>query len=176
VKHDARRVLGLVDDSAHSRVGVSQLDALRRVWDRIHNPVNADRRDDMKDSLVQMLASGVEDGVAVCATGRLMRIVGALDGTDAEDIVSLKPTWAVDAELGSLSAAIRQRVLDEAPAADRLAYEQDAGTQSAGAALLFDAMRDELVAKASSDYVAPGLMTQDALDIRLQPYLEALEP
>jgi hypothetical protein len=176
VKRDARRVLDLVDDAPHSRVGVSQLDALRRVWNRIHSPVNAPQQADMKDGLVRMLASGVENGVPVCATGRLMRIVGTLDGTDAQDIVSLKPSWAVNAELGNLSTAIRSRVLREASDADRKAYESVDNNGGAAAQRLFDSMRDALVAKTRTDYVDSGIMTQSALDIRLQPYVDALEP
>jgi hypothetical protein len=175
VKRDAVRVLELLDDATHSRLGVSQKDALGAVWARIHDPVNADNREGMKQTLVQMLASGVEHDVPVCSTGRLMRIVGALDGADAEDIVRIRPAWAVQEELGTLSAKVREDVLAGASEPERRAYETDTGNAAHGE-MLFERMRDALVAKTHEDYVESGLMTEAALALRLEPYIAALEP
>ena len=58
----------------------------------------------MKEILALQLASGIEHGLIVCSRGRIIRVAGTLDQTDAGDILNIKPTWAVESELGDLAA------------------------------------------------------------------------
>lgn len=92
-KADAVAVLdALTDDNR---------DVLSRVWSKIQT---LEAPKDAADILVGQLASGVEHGSVVCASGQAARIVGALDGLTES---FLKPLWAVREEIGTLAASAR---------------------------------------------------------------------
>lgn len=88
----------------HSRIDVSERDALCRVWSKIES-LPSDLQSNAKDTLVQQLASGVEDGGIVCSTGKIARIVGALDGIDED--TSIRPTWVIRQEIGQMASQAR---------------------------------------------------------------------
>ena len=102
-KADAIAVLDSLSSEEHSALGGSERDALNAVWADIGR-LDDEIRANVKDTLVQQLASGVERGSVVCSTGKIARIMGALDGV--REPVN-KPMWAVREELGSLASKIR---------------------------------------------------------------------
>ena len=173
-KADAARVLQSLNFSNHSRFNMSERDILDLVWARINAPTNAEKKEDLQELLVKSLASGVEHGHVVCSSGKALRVIGALDCVD--EAVNIRPDWAVNEEIGSVVAAVRKRTLDAATDDARLAYDalEPTEEQQAVAERLQEVMKKEVVDKCSADYVSSDLMTPDALNARLAPYLEAI--
>lgn len=149
-KVDAVRVLDdLNDGTAHSRLGVTEAEALKLVWARIQGNGDRDVRANLTETLGKQLASALEHGSVVCSTGRIARIVGTLDGTD-ESMAALRPMWVLKDEIASAAGAIRDSVLKEAPADQRRAYE------GGGCERLEDEMRAQLTAHVLGEYVRLG--------------------
>ncbi len=101
-KSDALTVLDSISHHPHSNPGLrSELQALTLVWSR------ARARPEIRDLLLLQLADSVmhPGGGVVCSTGKIARIVGALDG--AYDWRSMRPMWAVREELATLAAQTR---------------------------------------------------------------------
>ena len=104
----------------HSTVGVSESEALRLVWDRIQKLPDETLRSNLRNTLVQQLASAVESGSVVCSTGKISRILGTLDGvelcppsdSDSSGVLlqeAVRPMWAVRDELATLASRIRDK-------------------------------------------------------------------
>ena len=94
---------------------VSELDALQLVCNRIHDPVNNQNTNNLKDNLMQELNDCNEERGQVCATGRLSRIIDTLNKTDKEDIVEIIPKNALNQELMSKAANIREKMIKNEP-------------------------------------------------------------
>lgn len=125
-RKDALRVLDRMKSGiVHGRLGMTEEEALDRVMARIDDPINADRRDNLLETLIKSLATGVEDGEVVCSTGRIMRVVGALDGADAGELFHLKSDHVVDEEVRHLVARTRDEALTELEGKDRMGYDED---------------------------------------------------
>jgi hypothetical protein len=95
-KRNALETLDSLSDVAHSVLGMSEQDALHRVWGSVD--------EDTKAILVTQLASSVENGSVVCSTGKMGRMVGTFDGIHETPI---RPLWAIREEIGSLAASMR---------------------------------------------------------------------
>lgn len=83
VRSKAKKVLEdiIIHNAVLSRYNKSELEILELVWNRI-NELDKIKADDAKTMLVKQLADGYENGAVVCATGRAMRVLSALDGID----------------------------------------------------------------------------------------------
>lgn len=159
-KVDAKHVLTSLSDKVHSRYEQSEKDVFAKVWSRIQSPENSDRKEEMIKILAQSLASGVEHGYVVCSTGKIVRMMGALDGMDVKYETTgnaLKPEWALRQEIANKAAHI-QTTFEEAND-----IENVQGMKTA----LFDAC--------TQDYVSSGLMTSAELEKIIKPYLEAFD-
>jgi hypothetical protein len=104
-KADALDVLDTLGTETHSTLGTSEREALNKVWSTIDAFDTETRKKDARDILIGQLASGVEGGSVVCSTGKIARIVGSLDGLT--ETPSIRPTWALREELGTMAAKIR---------------------------------------------------------------------
>jgi hypothetical protein len=102
----AYAVLESLSDAPHSKLDMSERQALRATWATIQALPQDDIRANARETLVKQLASGVEDDQVVCSTGKIARIVGTLDGI-AQEQPGLRPMWAVKDELGTLAARVR---------------------------------------------------------------------
>lgn len=127
----------LRDDHVHSTFGVTERDALGLVWSKL-GPQNA-------EILCTQLASGFERGSPVCSTGKIARIVSALDGV-ATDTRVITPMWAVREELKSLAAKVRADTLDATTDLHKAAYDRG------DAADLEDSMRADFTRQALHTY------------------------
>lgn len=127
----------LQDDHVHSTFGVTERNALGLVWSKL-GPDGA-------EILCKQLASGFERGSPVCSTGKIARIVSALDGV-ATDTRPITPMWVVREELGSLAAKVRTDALNATSELWRAAYERG------DAADLEDAMRADFTQQALQTY------------------------
>ena len=117
VRARAERVLNQLGVVDHSSFGTSEIDVARGVWDKIQAVPDDEARADAIDMFALQLADAVERGHVVCSTGKISRIVSALDGIDTTGNgrgVDIKPTWAVREELGTLAAKVRDEGGDAA--------------------------------------------------------------
>jgi len=78
--------------------GVTEQQVLARVWNRA--------KPEERDRIIQQLASAIENGTPVCHTGKVTRLVSAVD--------NVIPTWQVREILQSEASRIRSSVLDKA--------------------------------------------------------------
>jgi len=92
-----------VDDAVVASVGTSAAAALRDTWTKIGAIDDPERRANAAETLARQMADGYERGNPVCATGRVARILGALDGVVATE-PAIRPTWAVREELAGMAA------------------------------------------------------------------------
>ena len=169
------RVLESLKDTQHSRYDKSEADIFNTVWSRINNPVNKDRRKDMVAVLAQNVASGVEHDVVVCSTGKIVRIVGALDGMDAEPLPELKPEWAINEEIAQSAVKVREDVLAAASPTEKVAYEalEPDDRQTEIVTTLTAKMREQLTKKCEGEYCNTNIMSKESLDLKLGDYLES---
>jgi hypothetical protein len=78
-------------------IGMSELDALSRVWSAVED----------KDTVVLQLASMIEHGMPVCHSGKMARLAGCMD-TQRPTVV---PLWAIKQEIYEIAARVRDDVL-----------------------------------------------------------------
>lgn len=128
-KADALRVIDTLNlnlnGARHSAIRESEAGALRWVLGAIDAVGDAGLRGDARHALALALASGVEHGHVVCSTGKITRIVSALDGIalaqrdgdpGAATATPLAPTappaHALRVELFALAARMRDQGAD----------------------------------------------------------------
>jgi len=92
-----------VDDAPVASIGTSTAAALCDTWKKIGDIEDPARRANAAETLARQMADGYERGNPVCATGRVARILGALDGV-TDSAVIIRPTWAVREEMASMAA------------------------------------------------------------------------
>lgn len=94
-----------VDDRVNESLGTSSKAALGAVWKRIEAIEDPELRSNAVETLALQMADGYNHGHVVCSTGRIARILGALDGVvpDSEQPL-IRPTWAIKEEIASLAA------------------------------------------------------------------------
>ena len=160
-KARASDVLRSLAVDRHSQLGLSEQGALRLVWDRILG-LAPDVRANAVGTLGQQLSSAKERGFTVCSTGKMARILGALDGVDGEGPVA-RPMWAVNEELLTLAAKTREDVLGDATIAERESYERGTST------VLETRMTETFVDRARREYVDAQGMSAAVL----RPLLDA---
>lgn len=125
---DAIRTLDHLNSHLHSTLNISEQDALALVWDRITSRTDAQLVDNLVGTLGAQLATAVENGAVVCSSGRISRILGALEGVDDETVQTARPMWAIREELGALAAKVRDDVLAAASPRERDLYESGQDT------------------------------------------------
>jgi hypothetical protein len=90
-------------------------------------------------------------------------------------LTKMVPGWAIDQEIASSAAAFRNRFLESAPEREKEAYEAVSPTEEQRevservAKQLQEGFRD----KCTKDYVDAGALSKDALDSKLNVYLES---
>jgi hypothetical protein len=112
-KIDAIRSIESLKDEKLSSSDMSELELLTLVWNRIHEPINAEHVTDLKNNLFNELADIQEHGISVCSTGRFTRIIDTLNVVDPE--VSIKPTYAINEEMMSRASKIREELILKQP-------------------------------------------------------------
>lgn len=171
-KENINKVLESLKDREHSKYHKSETDVFNIVLSRINDPSNNDKRDDMLKVFAQNIASGVEHKNVVCSTGKIVRMIGSLDGMDDKLTHSLKPEWAINEEIATTAAHIREEVLKTATPIERAAYESPTPNEAIAQDLTVR-MQKKMSEKCHKDYVDSKILSEDALNTKLQDYLES---
>jgi len=135
-----------------SSIGTDELTVLHIVWARINDPINAAVRNDLLENLVYQLAdAAVNLDMSRCASGRVTRIIHALEAIDSENIISITST-----------DSIRRELNNKVP----LLINKHDGKHN-----IVDLIDKELRA----DYVDTKLLTDEMYDSLVKEYLEAVD-
>ena len=104
-------------------------DALAKVWSKIQEEPDPTVRSNRVETLARQLASGKEDGVVVCSTGRISRMVSSLMGQDGFDgeVFRIRTTDVIGQEINQMAAFVREQVLSDSSHPDRLDYGSGIG-------------------------------------------------
>lgn len=135
-----------------SSIDTDELTVLHIVWTRINDPVNAAVRNDLLENLVHQLAdAAVNLDMSRCASGRVTRIIHALEAIDSENIISITSTESIRRELNNKVPILINK------------YD--------GKHNIVDLIDKELRA----DYVDTKLLTNEMYDSLSKEYLEAVD-
>lgn len=149
-----RRVCdSLNPDFVHSRFNKTEADVFNLMWTKVRD--DPDKRDIFIDSL----NTGVEHGHVVCSTGKIMRMLSSLDGTD-DSVPDLKPDWVVRQEI----LAVISNTIDNLNKNEKRLYESD--NNDAIKSVIGNRVRE----KCRTDY--EGVLAPALLDMHLNEYLE----
>jgi hypothetical protein len=92
----------LLQDVKHTKYDRSE----KEVFDTMWNRVSRDRDPNLMTAFCRAMGSAVENGAIVCSTGKIVRMIGSIDGL-TEDAPNLRPEWALDTELAQLAVRVR---------------------------------------------------------------------
>lgn len=168
-KGNAQRVIRKLGNSKHARIGLSEQEALDLTWSRIQAIENPDVRSNAVETLGKQLASGVEHDMVVCSTGRIARVLGALEGID-DTAERVRPTASVLTELQTLAAKVRNDHLATLDAEQVQAYNSGAPESADTSTALKKQFRDA----AHAVYVKELGMTPAIVEPLMEPCLEEL--
>jgi hypothetical protein len=149
---------------------LSESDVLSLVWNRMNSDLHHDNLNNLKDTMVEELASCIEHDKPVCATGRLTRMVDTLNAVDQS--VNIKPTYAVNEEMMTVAAKLRQETYDHLTEKEKVDVDslapndfQKQWTQQ---------LKDQIVTRLQNDYVKSDLMTQTAFETETKKWIDEL--
>lgn len=93
-------------------LNMNELEVLQLVWNRILDPINKDRAKTLKENLVLQLADVVYNGEEIyCVQGRVTRVIQSLEHADIEEVVTLKPLWAIKEEIANFFPRYRNNYI-----------------------------------------------------------------
>lgn len=156
-------------DGHLSMGNTTELEALKLVWERIKNTHNDDQ--DLKDTLVRNLADSIENGLPVCVSGTVARMMETLQTVDPK--VSIKPQWAVRSEMLSKASQIRNSMIsnysdEEQKVIDALESSKD---QEQFVKSFHDRVRETF----TQEYVDSGILSREKMEAELKDWLSSVE-
>lgn len=177
-KRNAVEALNAIERNDHPVSATDNLmtesELIATVWTRIHAADNAQNADALRSNLVMELSEMIQHGKPVCTSGRITRIVGALDGVD--DAVRIKPKWALQKEMVDKAGALYAKkvaALDAREAADIEALNPTPEQQVAYDGFL-RGVKDEIRAEFTRAYVDDKVMTADELEAEMSKWIDHL--
>jgi hypothetical protein len=153
-----------------------EVDILNLVYNRMHAPVNHGRTTDLLDVLIDQLCDGHGVNTPVCATGRATRVLSSLDAADAkaDDIVTLKPKWAIKQELLNKAPKIREKMLEARGATFSEMFNKSTHNDDEERSVneFIEEFKKTLRNEYKKDYVDTGLLTPTDLEIELKEWID----
>jgi hypothetical protein len=165
---DATLVLGKLTTDTHSSFKSSEQEVLGLVWDKIDTIGNQEVKKNLRETVCSQLADCVENGLIVCSTGKISRVMSSLEGVDCVPLERARPVWAINEELGILAANVRERCLTDANPDTKAAYNSGEDTS------LSIHMQDQFQKEAQRTYCEQLGMEPKILNPMLEVYKEAL--
>jgi hypothetical protein len=157
-----------------SSFGMTELEILEAVYDRMNDPVNKDRKADMETMLIQQLA----DGETVCAMGRATRVLQTLEGTDLTSGVAIKPEWAIKEEMNGTASKVYNDYLAFVSPEIREVASADEDTLNPEKRKILSDFKlnygNRLQSQFNLDYVAKGILTEEYTVNRARELVEAV--
>lgn len=152
--------------------GVTEVELMGLVWNRIHHEDNAGSTGVLRENLVDELSEAIEHGKHVCASGRFNRVLDTLNGVD--EVVQIKPKWAIQRELVDRAGAIYKEQVGVLPATEKEAVcamepsvEQEEICERVMATIK-ETIKDDF----AKSYVDQGIMTQQDLEVEVSRFID----
>ncbi len=148
----------------HGDLKMTGRDALELVWNRIDDPI-FENKDDVKNILIEELASMHEHDEVVCPTGRFVRIIDTLNVIDPE--VNIKPKYAINEEMMNKSAKIRNDMLNSRDDKDML----ERGT-SPNQNDFDNKLKENILDQLKKEYVDTNILNNDEFTIEINKWID----
>lgn len=108
---NAIKVASSLGDTMHSKFKMTEREVLSSVMKEIEKEVDASKKDSMYEILARQMAGSVENGMIVCPSGKIARMMSTFDGVKA-DMEPVRPMWAVREEISALASKMRDQGAD----------------------------------------------------------------
>lgn len=164
---DAHHVIVSLSPDEYSGTGVSQIQILDMVLWKISTISDTSIKSNMRETLCKRLASGFENGIVVCGTGKVSRIVSVFEGVldKAQKSVSIN---LVEKEIAQLAAKIRHDFLQSVGPIGQKAY------QTANSVPEYSkTMSDSLRRTVREEYVEKLNMKESVINPLIEAYASA---
>lgn len=170
-KYDALKSLRAVENSKDSlsSTGMREMEALVLVWNRIkdNSRFGEEVSNNLKETLMDELASMQEHGNTICSTGRFTHVIDTLNGVDEE--VVIKPTYAINEEMMTKSAKIRENMLNEKSENERKKLEEGTSSDQDD----FDKkLKETIINNLKDDYVKTGILSTTNFDLEVNKWID----
>lgn len=131
--NDVYEVATSLTNDLYSDTGLSQVQILDMTLDKIKSLEVAVAKG-VTETLCKRMATGVEDGKTVCATGKIARIVSVFEGVldDTQKAVSIA---YVEKEIAQMAVTVRDEFLDRVGPIAKMAYESQQSVPEYGASM-----------------------------------------
>lgn len=158
-------VLDTFTTRTHSKFLQSEQDVFVLVYGRIMGSEEVKRQNLLK-IFIDNLQSSIEYDTVVCSTGKITRMLSTFDAVD-DELTDIKPDWVLKEEISNSAIKIRENTLNHLSDIEVKAYNsghRDDVSQN---------MKSQLIQECTSTYVESNILSQTALDLLLEDYLEA---
>lgn len=146
---DAHRVIVSLTSDTYSTTGLTQIQILGRILQKIDEigETQSNISDGIKETFAKRMASGVENGKLVCATGKISRALSIFEGVleDSQKAVSMD---VIRKEFGYLAENVRNEYLNSVGPSGRRAYETISSVPSYS-----EKMKDIFMGKVKKQYI-----------------------
>lgn len=160
----------------HSATDLKEMEILRMVWQRINHPINTSRKNDLMEGLLIQLADCKYNNETMCITGRITRILQSLECVDVENIVDLKPLWAIKENIADYCSSYSDKLLKKAPQKyiDAIDIDENIRTddQKIMANKYKECLKNNLNIKFTSLYIDTHILTSKQLNELTKNYFE----
>lgn len=152
-----------------ARINMKELDILNLVWTRITDDINKNNINNLKENLIVNLADCIkEDESGYCLQGRIARIIQSLECLDKEQIVNIKPLYAVKDEIAHQCGKLRNKLYDS------LTPEQKNKYNNSNDSKISDKMKQVINNKLYKKYVDTNILTSDQYNNIVKDFLVAI--
>lgn len=179
--HQALDVLDQINNlnGFHTGTQSHEMEILRLVWQRINHSINHSNLENLQENLLVQLADCKNGGIILCITGRITRIVQSLECLDAENIVDIKPLWAIKDRIGEYCGRYSDKLLEKAPQNYQDAIEIETSERTPKQQKLVDeynqCLIDNLNRKFQIMYVKTGILNCHQLKDLTETFYETIK-
>ena len=166
---DAHRAIVSLTNDKYSTTELTQVQILGRILQKI-DQIEKDQKslaNNMKETFAKRMASSVEHGKIVCASGKISRALSVFEGV-LEDSQKSVPMDVVRKEFGFLAEKIRNEYLEMVGPAARKAYNTLASVPRYS-----QDMKDTFRSKVNEKYIKELGMSSKIIDPVVEVYCEA---
>ena len=146
--HDVFEVITSLTSDEYSDTGLTQIQILDLALKKTQS-LDANVSSGVQETLCKRLATGIEDGKTVCATGKVARIVSVFEGVDDKSQKAVSIPY-VEKEIAQMAVKVRDDFLERVGPVGREAYESTQSVPEYGtsmATILKEKVREEYVHK-----------------------------
>lgn len=178
-KQQIRENLSLMQNlNAYYKNGkISEMELIRLIWCRIHDPINQSVMKTLKENFYnQLIDCGNGERNLHCLEGRITRLIQSLQHCDVENLVDLKPMWAFRDEIVNKIQQYQKKLIERAPPiySDLIDLIDPNESQKLLLKKFNDCLVKNLNRRFDIDYIQSNYLTQLELNDITQVYYDSL--